>query len=538
MRRHALLLGLLLLPLLAAACGSDDQGADSGGDPTAPYDHGSDGTLLDPPGSAGTAGGSATAGGGGASGSSSTPNDGFSPGNPLGGFFRYGVNGGFPNPNWTDPDLAQLERWRGCNSQRVSLPETHLQRWGWEIELGDLAAYRELGLSGHVAFLTSPTREHSTAPASAADWELVHYMPKNLHEPILLDDGSINPDNYWGSYVYQTVKTYKGFIKIWEVWNEPDWVSDWQVTGQWKTRAPTAAELPRFNGSIYDYVRMLRVSKIAAQLADPEAKIATGGLGYSNFLGALLRYTDNPQDGSVTTKYPYTGGAYVDVLSFHHYPVYTPGNSDAAVDGYLEQVQAFSAELTGAGAVIDGWENTETGAPHAAVGDFPGGAPYAVDYLLKVMVSAQARGVDGVDWFMLADSTAVDATDDPYNLMGLYQPVSDLQTIEEAAPTDTGVAYATLSDLLGKARFDPDATAALALPDSIRGAAFQTQAGKRAAVLWARATGSDETATASLPNDLSWTQYEWDWAVSGESTAVAAGEPLALLGTPRLFVQP
>lgn len=115
-----------------------------------------------------------------------------------------------------------------------------------------------------MAFLTSPTRSHSTAPASAAEWELGDYLPKNLHDPILLDDGSINPDNYWASYVYKTVKTYKDFIKIWEIWNEPDWVSDWHATEVCKQRAPVAAELPRFNGNIYDYVRMLRVSKVAA----------------------------------------------------------------------------------------------------------------------------------------------------------------------------------------------------------------------------------------------------------------------------------
>ncbi len=32
--------------------------------------------------------------------------------------------------------------------------------------------YVSLGLDGQVAFLTSPTREHSSAPESAADWEL------------------------------------------------------------------------------------------------------------------------------------------------------------------------------------------------------------------------------------------------------------------------------------------------------------------------------------------------------------------------------
>ena len=328
--RSMALVFVLGLPLGLTACGSDAIESRNGTDPSVPYAHGSDGTV----------------GGGSTGGDSATFSDGFEPEAPLGGFFRYGINGGFPNPKWNDGDLAHLEAQRGCNSQRVSLPETHLARWGWDIELADLSTYRSLGLTGHVGFLTSPTREHSTAPASAADWELVYYIPKNLHEPVLKDDGSINPDNYWGSYVYQTVKTYKDYIKIWEIWNEPDWVSDWQVTESWGNRAPVSAELPRFNGSIFDYVRMLRVSKVAALLADPKAKIATGGLGYNAFLGAALRYTDNPVDGSVTEKFPAKGGAYVDVLSFHHYPVYTKGNSDSALDGYLSQVDGFAKNST------------------------------------------------------------------------------------------------------------------------------------------------------------------------------------------------
>ena len=52
--------------------------------------------------------------------------------------------------------------------------------------------------------------------------------------------------------------------------------------------APKAADLPRFNGSIHDYVRMLRVTKEAATKADPAALIATGGIGYPTFLAALL----------------------------------------------------------------------------------------------------------------------------------------------------------------------------------------------------------------------------------------------------------
>jgi hypothetical protein len=462
---------------------------------------------------------------------------GLSPQEPLGGFFRYGINGGFPNPNWSDQDLALLEVARGCNSQRVSLPETHLAKWGWEIEKTDLSKSGGLGLSGHVGFLTSPTREHSTASANVEDWELVHYLPKNLYEPILTDDGTINPNNYWGKYVYETVKTYKDYIKTWEVWNEPDWVENWQVTEDWKNRPPAEKELPRFNGSIFDYIRMLRVSKIAANLADQEAKIATGGLGYSSFLAAILRYTDNPIDGTVTEKYPETGGTYLDVLSFHHYPIYTDGNSDDALDGYLSHVDEFLAEIKSAKTKILGWENTETGAPHVATGKFPGGDQYAINYLLKVMTQAHARGIDGVDWFVLSDSKTATNADDPYQLMGLYLPVSELKTIAEATPTNTGIAYKTLAQFLSKARFDSDRTKQLGLTEPLRGSAFRTADGKSAVVIWVRAQGVDETATTTTYTSKdAYSMYDWDYAATGKVTSFSVGDDLPLSTNPRIFV--
>lgn len=100
-------------------------------------------------------------------------------------------------------------------------------------------------------------------------------------------------------------------------------MSDWHVVDGWKTAPPSKADLPRFNGSIFDYVRMLRIAKEGATKADPEAMIATGGIGYPPFLDAILRYTDDPEGGAVTTAYPSTGAAYVDVVDFHFYRIFS-----------------------------------------------------------------------------------------------------------------------------------------------------------------------------------------------------------------------
>lgn len=511
----------LLLCLALPAC-SDDSSETAGAGASA-------GT-----GGAGAAGGTGGAAGDGASGGAA----GAAQALP----FRLGVNGGFPNPDWTDQQLAQLEVAAGCNSQRLSLPERHLDRWGYDIEVSDLEGYATLGMSSQVGFLTSPIREHSTAPAEAEDWELAHYLPSGLYEPITLADGTINPDNHWGAYVYQAVLTYSPWIRVWEIWNEPDWVSDWSVTQTWWTEPPTADELPRFNGSVYEYVRMLRVSRAAARLADPAARIATGGLGYAGFLSAVLRYTDNPVDGSAAADYPETGGSYIDVLSFHHYPIYTAGNSDAGVDGYLDHRQALADELDEAGKAVELWQTTESGAPHEAVQSYPGGSEYARNYIMKLMISAHAVGVDGVDWFVLSDHAEAGASTDPHDFMGLYGVVSDLQTIDQATRTDAGIAYATLGALLGGASYDASRSAELGLAEPVRGGAFVTGGGDEALALWKRADDGGESSSGELviDSDAAYLAHDWDFSQSAQATLVepTSGQvTLALSGSVRIFLR-
>ncbi|MBN2715448.1 MAG: hypothetical protein JXX14_06305 [Deltaproteobacteria bacterium] len=461
----------------------------------------------------------------------------------LGPTFRYGINGGHRNAGWSDPVQAQLEVLAGCNSQRISLPERHLDQWGYDIELADMSAYAELGMTDQVAFLTSPIRSHSTAPDAVADWELAYYMPANLYEPAIIN-GEINPNNYWAKYVYDTVATYKSRIRVWEIWNEPDYTPTWADTLTWWEEAPTAAQLPRFNGSIYAYIRMLRVSKEAATLADPNALIATGGIGYASFLGAILRYTDNPSDGSVSDAFPATGGAYFDVLSFHHYPIYTSGNSDAAVAGYLSHFNELKDTLAEAGKAVAGYENTESGAPTHAVGSYPGNDAYAVNYLMKVMISAHAAGIHGIDWFTLSDSDLNGGGDSSYDYMGLYEDVVNLDDINAAQIKNTGVAYKTLDILLGGASYDIAATNALSLPANVTGHAFVTAAGQTALALWTTVDAAEKGSaavpinSAAVPANVTvaWNVHHWNHSATGIADILDAPAELTLDGYVTILV--
>ncbi len=450
---------------------------------------------------------------------------------PLPWSFRYGLNMGHRNATWGDDKEATLGSRAGARSIRVKLPAAHLKTWGYDIEKGDVATYASLDMTNHIGFLIgSETLALSTAPAGSADWQNEWFIPKNLYEPVLGTDGNINPDNYWGAYVFKVVSAYKSDIKVWHLWNEPDWVSDWHVVGNWKTNAPKASELPRFNGSIYDYVRMLRVAKIAASKADPDSMIATGGIGYPNFLDAILRYTDNPADGSVTAEYPQKGGDFVDVIDFHYYPIFSAKGSDASVDDFIASKNALNDVLVARGVKVRGWNNSENGAPAATTPDYPniGSNEYARNYLIKLMVMAQANDIGGVDWFILSDGSDTNV----FSHMGLYEDVGSLSSVDDAVKTDSGKAYAALAAQLGTAKFDADATNALSLPSGVRGAAFLKD-GKRRLVLWAATSGTSETASANftLPAG-NFTRASWDGTAQGSVSGA-----VTLSGSPEFFVE-
>ena len=66
-----------------------------------------------------------------------------------------------------------------------------------------------------------------------------------------------HPDNYWGNYVYQTVFNFKDKVKVWEMWNEPDWDVFW-------------------TGTPAEYAQLLKIGYQAAKAADPDAVVLFG----------------------------------------------------------------------------------------------------------------------------------------------------------------------------------------------------------------------------------------------------------------------
>lgn len=522
---------LLAAAGLGAACGSSSGDDERGSG-------GSGGDVAD------GSGGAADAGAGGLGGSWG---DAPAPGDDLSGNgvddsglgragFRFGINLGHPNPDFSDAIMSDLASLVGVTSIRIKYPDYHFFNWGTDIEVGDAEHYAANGQRDHVAFVIGMRQEHSTAPAGSSDWERDQYIPRNLYEPIWSGPGEVNPNNYFAAYLRDTFSTYSKWVKYWEIWNEPDWIEDWTVSQRWATEPPTKEELVRFHGSIFDYVRMLRIASEVRDEFAPHTFVMTGGIGYSTFLDAIARYTDNPDGGQITDEYPKTGDAYFELVSFHHYPhLVETGASDAGLDSFIAHRDELQAVLESRDVRGKGYMVTENGASHVAIEDTASGPEYAVNYALKAFTWAKAAGFFGIDWFPLSDGT--DASD-AFAGMGLYQDISDLDAPDLAMTTVTGRAYAWLSGHLLTARWDEARTLDLDLPSGARGYAFASAEGAPLWVLWADSqSGEDSSAEVSIPAEAALDVHHWDYAA--QPCEVAGGAcTLQLQSTPVIVRAP
>ena len=230
--------------------------------------------------------------------------------------FRLGNWIGYYGNGWKESSLSELSKYAGYDSQRKRLIEFHFNNWGYDTELEDCKKNKEYGLSDVVGYLGYPIKSHSSNATGNSEF----CYPANLYERIWLDDGSINPDNYWASYVYKTVNNYKDYIKIWQVWNEIDYTTNFENVEKWSTEPPNGTDLIHWYGTIYEYIRLLRITYEVAKKIDPDCWVSTGGIKYPQFLDAIMRYSDNPDEGKITDEYPAYGGAYFDCVGYHLYP--------------------------------------------------------------------------------------------------------------------------------------------------------------------------------------------------------------------------
>src|SRR5690606_19806073 len=236
--------------------------------------------------------------------------------------FSYGINMGY-YPNWTRQQLADISagnagkgvKGAGVTALRPMMKEEHFELYGYEHLVVDYEHYESLGLKNHTAFIGYPAPQNADNSKYGGCNESSKLF-KNLYEPIW-DSGqngtAVNEDNYYAAHVYKTVTTYKNYIMIWEVINEPDYTHTsfgWKGAGEagnWWDNTPNPCDLPNLRAPIYSYIRMLRISYEVIKHVDPSAFVAVGGIGYESFLDVVLRNTDNPDGGKVSATYPDKG---------------------------------------------------------------------------------------------------------------------------------------------------------------------------------------------------------------------------------------
>ncbi|MDX2138955.1 MAG: hypothetical protein SF123_12765 [Chloroflexota bacterium] len=180
----------------------------------------------------------------------------------------------------------------------------------------------------------------------------------NLHEPIFNDDTdlpdgekAINPQNPWAVFVRDAVRRYmpggvlaerEGWtdaqgVRVWEIWNEPDYEFFW-------------------SGGVRDYARLLQVAYLVIKAHDPNATVMMGGLLYptqANWLARVLAIYHDEID-------PEANNWYMDAVAIHNY-------GDAWRTGWLTLVVRQTLVEYGLERPI--WV-TETGVP--LWDDYPG----------------------------------------------------------------------------------------------------------------------------------------------------------------------
>ena len=491
--------------------------------------------------------------------------------------FLVGINPGYNGNLWTDQTLSDIAHGNpavdvegiGMQTYRITLPESFLDFWGYEILVPAFEHYHEIGLRDLTVFLQNPLESHKDTVQYCPDSQ--SQMFANIYTPIW-DNGEngtpVNDTNYAALYIYRTVSIYKDHVKFWEILNEPDFSfagdnGGWKPEGwpgNWYDNTPGPC-LTQLKTPVYHYIRLLKIAYEVIKTLDDDAFVCVGGIGFESYLDVLLRHTDNPVDGSVTAEYPLKGGAFFDVVSFHSYPhfngtllqlvdtinnEYIPiRHSDAAADGIINHQSRFQKVLDDYG--YDGITFpkkeiiiTETGIPSKQLEDWIGSKEAQKNYVMKVQIAAFKNDIRQIDFFVLANSIVDEDADNWLQVMGMYDPVWDVEPYEVTLKP-SGIGLRTMGQMIGGAFYDSTQTMLMELPEGlVNGAAFLMPDGEYRYVLWA-ATQDDMSEEASqeytFPDAISqggMTVKHWDYSVNENVDSVFS--PTVLLTGSPVFI--
>ena len=421
-----------------------------------------------------------------------------------------GSNPGYYGGPWTDKLVYSMMAKAGCGSTRSTIPMFFFKYYGDSIRYPEFKYfYDTLGFRENVYFLyNNPGADYPDQSEETFNGERA-VVPKGLYQPIWNKDGKVNASNTFANYCFKSVSVYGKFLKYYEIWNEPDFTSNWGAAGagpgapgNWWENDPKPTDLSNLKAPGQYYIRMLRVAFEVIKRYQPDAIITLGGVGFPSFLHFIMRNTDNPQAdkngkrGSKNESYPLTGGAYFDCLSFHNYPQFylkywdfTVGNmgykrnSDEAIDHVMREKEKFEKLLKQFG--YDGKTRpvkpficTEINIPRKQIQQDIGGIEVQKNFTWKTIALSAKNNIKQIYWFVTAETADFDKTDDGYKLMGLVKNVMNIRPGREQL-TEQGIANKSARLLLNGFFYDSSITKQLNLPPNIEGAAWKNKKAAR-----------------------------------------------------------
>jgi len=486
------------------------------------------------------------------------------------GTFRAGTSWDYIN-GWTDEQVADiaagntLENVRGVGVKaiRTYTGERAFLDLGYDTRKEEFEHFNNLDLRDNSFLLAFPASQNRDPYFYCPDYQSALF--KDLYLDIW-DNGAngtpVNDDNPFAVYVWNTVSTYKDYVRFWEVYNSPDfdltgdkaWLPPGEP-GNWWQNNPDPCDY-ELKAPIFYYVRSLRIAYEIVRYLDPEAYVTISGIAYPAFLDAVCRNTDNPLDGSVATPYPKKGGAYFDAVGFKSYPHFDGStvfydvsagqfayerHSDAAVSGIPRVKASFQDVLANYG--YDGtqmpekeWIISEANLPRQSFYGFLGSTEAQRNWVIKAWAESVKDGIRQLNIFRLAESQHIWLANDPFEVMGFYQNMAGVTPYNQTV-NEQGTALKTCSDLLFGTDYNQQQTQAMNLPPNVGGAAFSDAAGKFVYLLWAKTeTDLSENANAnySFPIGLGIGQLQrlaWDYSQTQQSNTISPNN-IALTGTP------
>jgi hypothetical protein len=487
--------------------------------------------------------------------------------------YSFGSNMGYYAP-WSDIQLSDIAAGNkklnilgaGVTSLRPALFEHFLEYWGYDIRLNEFKHYDSLGLKNNVVFVGYPSKLHRSTEKYCTNTADSSELFANMYTNIW-DGGAngtpINDNNYYAAYMYKMVTKYKPYVKIWEVWNEPDYsftVSSElpaNQKGSWWSENPKPCEYA-LRAPIQQYIRLLRISYEVIKYVDPNAFVAVGGLGYPSFLDGICRNTDNTDDGKVTPDFPLKGGAYFDVMSFHSYP-HIDGSlrvwnnaingftffrhSDAAVEGYLKKKNGFNAVLNNYGYDNKKYPQkivicTETNVPAISMGEYYGDYNYQRNYIVKATIKGMMQNVKQMHVYALSELKNDNEVKSEFDKMGLFKKLEHTAPYQQKI-NPTGIAYRLTSNMLNGFNYDTALTKKLNLSSEFDGGAF-TNTKDTVMVLWTKTrTDQDENIKKGyfMPTTLG-IQYLKEYNLNAENLnnyQIISSNFINLTGAPKFY---